>query len=106
MTTILRILLTSLYFISASLTYAQSVAMLSLKDQSVPERTSLSIALQNLENRYQVHFNYASEVVDNKQVPKTSFGADSIEASLHKLLSPLNLSYEKVKDDVFFIGSR
>ena len=103
MTATLRTLLVSLCLAGTSLTYAQSVALLAYKDQPEQEQKSLSSALRDLENRYQVRFNYANEVVVNKRVHKVVTNTDNLETSLEKLLSPLDLSYEKVKDNVFFI---
>ncbi|WKN44883.1 SusC/RagA family TonB-linked outer membrane protein [Tunicatimonas pelagia] len=101
----LRMLLVSLSLFSTSLIHAQSVALLAMKSQPDQAERSLSDALRDLENHYQVRFNYANEIVANTRV-RTTAGADNLEQSLQKLLNPLDLSYEKVKDNVFFIFRR
>ena len=87
--------------------FSQQVAFLAGEEKEnlqPKQQTSLGALLGDLETRFQVNFNYASEVVKNKVVNvKEVNRQENLEEILRHLLPPLGLKYEKLKDNVFFI---
>lgn len=104
MKALLLILLVGSCYLGAT---AQQVALLTEEGREQvhqKKEKSLEAILSDLETTYQVRFNYANKVVADKfgQEPDVSPLKD-VEAVLQQLLEPLDLSYEKIKDGVFFI---
>lgn len=92
------------------LVLGQSIALLEGNDPEQVQQSkqkSLQVILNELETRYQVRFNYASKVVTGKYSREPDISQfEDIDSVLRQLLLPLDLSYEKVKDDVFFIRTQ
>jgi len=99
-----------LLWVWATPAQAQPMALLSneTQDTVVPhQQKSLGAILSDLEGKYQVSFNYASDVVKNKVVKLSKTDQQkSLEETLDQLLSPLGLKYEKLKDGLFFIEEK
>src|SRR5690606_9190169 len=70
-----------------------------------PEKVStLQSVLQNLQGKYNVYLNYEVNVVKGKMVNTERLQqARSIEESLEQVLTPLNLGYEKLKENYYVI---
>lgn len=70
------------------------------------QETSLSLktALDNLENKHRVRFNYASDLVLGKRVTlsQKELGTD-LEKGLQLLLSPIGLRFERISENVYGI---
>ncbi len=65
---------------------------------------SLQTVLRDLQKKYKVYFNYEVEVVKGKMVRSVSFEqATTIDESLQRLLNPLGLKYEKLRDKYYVI---
>ena len=67
---------------------------------------SLTDALDELQDRYQILFNYEPAIVEGKQVSKltTKPAAEAeVEAVLRQYLTPLRLDYKKLKDNYYVI---
>ena len=68
------------------------------------EPIALTNVLEQLERDYDVRFNYASQLVENKTVRKDRITSDEVlEKQLHKLLPPLGLRFEKVNNQIYGI---
>jgi hypothetical protein len=80
--------------IAFSQTIASSVTYQT--DQGTSQQRSLKAALQELETKYKVYFNYNERVLKNKQTAFVLSEVNSLEEALKLLLNPLKLSYEKV----------
>ena len=64
----------------------------------------LKTALENLENKHQVRFNYASDLVLGKRVNLSQKALDmNLEKGLELLLDPIGLRYEKISENVYGI---
>lgn len=64
----------------------------------------LKTALENLENKHQVRFNYASDLVLGKRVNLSQKALDmNLEKGLQLLLNPIGLRYEKISENVYGI---
>ncbi|MEQ9443201.1 MAG: TonB-dependent receptor [Cyclobacteriaceae bacterium] len=66
---------------------------------------SLAATLSELESRYNIHFSYASHLVNNKFVSKKEVPgkSDNLDGLLDHILSPLGLQHEKVAQDLYLI---
>jgi len=64
---------------------------------------SLKQALDEIEARYHVFFIYESQLVDEKMIAADSHKSNKLEETLKGLLQPLDLKFEKVKDNVYVI---
>ncbi|MEK6481305.1 SusC/RagA family TonB-linked outer membrane protein [Catalinimonas sp. 4WD22] len=73
--------------------------------ESQQDSKALASVLNQLEFKYNVHFNYASELVSNRLVDLTKKINDSsnLEELLDQLLSPLGLQYERIEKDLYLI---
>jgi len=105
---ILAIWLAGVMCISPSFTYSQSYAYLGRKsspaDRPAEQRPELSSILKSLEEQFNVRFNYNSKLLKDKLSPVATFSSDEpLEQILQRLLSPLELGYEKVKDNSYVI---
>lgn len=69
-----------------------------------PQMLSLKSALAELERKHDIRFNYASDLVDGKNVKIDPQDLNrDLESSLQKILSPVGLKHEKINDKIFGI---
>jgi len=66
---------------------------------------SLKQALSELENRFHVFFIYESRLVEEKKILLNASPSDQLEESMKSLLTPHDLKFEKVKENVYVIVS-
>jgi TonB-dependent starch-binding outer membrane protein SusC len=66
---------------------------------------SLKQALSELENRFHVFFIYESRLVEEKKILLNASTSDQLEESMKSLLTPHDLKFEKVKENVYVIVS-
>ena len=75
-------------------------------DRDSKNRT-LQAVLRDLQKQYKVYFNYEVEVVKGKTVRSATFEqGTSIDESLQRLLDPLGLKYEKLREKYYVIYPR
>ncbi len=75
-------------------------------DLELKSRT-LQAVLRDLQRKYKVYLNYEVEVVKGKTVNSASFEqAKDIDESLQRLLNPLGLKYEKLRERYYVIYPR
>lgn len=86
-------------------TFGQNLA--SLQPSGVGKQPTsgktLKEALSELEARYAVYFIYETTLIENKLVPSSHVPAIKLEESLTQLLKPLELSFEKIKNNTYVI---
>ena len=74
------------------------------KQFNQPKVYALKSALTELEQKFDIRFNYASELVEGKNVKFDPQDLkNDLESSLHKMLAPLNLKHEKISDKIIGI---
>ncbi len=89
--------------------FSQSYAYLAAEklDSTLPKKERmqpLSSALRKLEEQFKVNFNYNSRVVRDKVVNTAILSEDAaLDELLTKILDPLHLAYEKVKENSYVI---
>src|SRR5688500_13175513 len=90
--------------------YTQSVAAYAdnkINDGYKPQNeshTTLQRALKNLEQQHDVYIIYNLKAVGNKTVPADQrSSASESQESLHKVLDPLRLKFEQVKENVYVV---
>ncbi|WP_373330694.1 SusC/RagA family TonB-linked outer membrane protein [Salmonirosea aquatica] len=65
---------------------------------------TLQSVLRDLQKKYKVYLNYEVEVVKGKMVSAAAFeGAAGIDESLQRILNPLGLKYEKLREKYYVI---
>lgn len=68
------------------------------------KRVSLKNVLNNLEERHQIRFNYASDLVAQKDLfIDLNKLSPNLEQSLNEILKPLNLRFERINDKIIGI---
>ena len=93
------------------ITYPGNAQLLAVNKaaQTVPKmKVSFPVrnALRELENRYNVTFGYAPDVLENIWVTAGDWSrSNTLEKTLSALLTPLNLTYRQVRKGVFIIKS-
>ncbi len=90
--------------------YSQDFALSKSKisdsiQKSQSEQMALSVLLTELEEKFQISFNYKVSSVKNKYVKKSDYliETDRLEENLKEILKPLQLSIEKVGQDNYVI---
>ncbi len=101
--------LTGTLALSATNAFAQQLA--SMHQHSSAEnqdKKELKKVLSELENLYQVQFNYVRTTVEGKFVTDNldTMSGEAIDEIVEKVLQPLNLTYEKVGKNLFVIFKR
>ncbi|MDF9796343.1 TonB-linked SusC/RagA family outer membrane protein [Catalinimonas alkaloidigena] len=99
--------------VQLSVSAQEIVALKSSVDEKTPtnllesrqDSKSLASMLNELEIKYKVHFNYASELVSNRLVNPTNKVNEptNLDELLDLLLTPLGLQYEKIEKDLYLI---
>lgn len=75
-------------------------------EQAVKKRESLKTALEQIEKTHKVTFVYSPEVVNvNQMINYTEQGNQPLTGILDELLSPLNIKYEKSKENIVLTRS-
>ena len=67
------------------------------------QEKALKFLLTEMEVKYQVHFSYANELVDNRYVHYEKPDGQDVNQELKRILTPLGLSYTEVKENFFYI---
>lgn len=89
---------------SKSYVYASGEKVDSAKPQQSARMLQLTAVLKSLEGKYKVRFNYDSKLLRDKAISDGGFlQEDNVENVLGKILDPLELSYEKIKDSYYII---
>lgn len=90
--------------------FAQNLASLHgiQHDAKHQEKKELKKVLSDLEERYHVQFNYVSRTIEGKFVADDldTMSGKAIDEIIHHVLRPLDLTYEKVGQDLFVIFSQ
>ncbi len=88
-------------------TFSQKIAFSTVRPattKSLQQANSLRTVLDQLEQKYNVRFNYASQLVEGKQTPVVvPEKSTSLDEALDTLLGPLGLRYEKIYDQIYGI---
>jgi len=87
-------------------TKAQSIASASAYDFSVQKPSqSLKQVFTELESKFQLQFNYVSDMLDDKFVHEESSGLkkEEVDHYLQKVLAPFGLMYEKMNENQYII---
>ncbi len=81
-----------------------SASIFPLETPAQGKLLSLKDVLTNLEEQYQIRFNYASQLIEKKDIfIDVSQLSGDLDASLKEILSPLNLRYERINDKIIGI---
>ncbi|MDF9796379.1 TonB-linked SusC/RagA family outer membrane protein [Catalinimonas alkaloidigena] len=70
------------------------------------ERISLTDALKKLEKKFSVNFGYTDRTIENKYVSLDDIERSQLENSLKKILTPLQLRYQKIDEQFYLITPR
>lgn len=95
--------------LSSQMAFGQSLASLHTVSPPLQEDgkkvsdKALKAVLTELETKHSVYFIYESEVINNKFVPSNQPSSQGLEESLKNLLKPLDLRFEKVKNNMYII---
>ncbi|MDO1447441.1 TonB-dependent receptor [Rhodocytophaga aerolata] len=95
--------------LSSQMAFGQSLASLHTVSPPLQEDgkkvsdKALKAVLTELETKHSVYFIYESEVINNKFVPSNQPSSQGLEESLKNLLKPLDLKFEKVKNNMYII---
>jgi TonB-linked SusC/RagA family outer membrane protein len=85
---------------SQTLAYASAKSHRSVQQQ----KETLRSVLKQLERKFEVRFNYASELVEGRQVAtRPDLDRSSLDAALTQLLGPLGLRYAKINRNIYGI---
>jgi TonB-linked SusC/RagA family outer membrane protein len=101
--------LTGFIILSSASVHAQQLASLKTTGPaSFQDKKELSEVLSLLEDRYKVKFNYVKTTVEGKLVSDNldSKSGEEVEEIIREILKPLNLTYEKVGENLYVIFSR
>ncbi|MEM8966353.1 MAG: TonB-dependent receptor [Bacteroidota bacterium] len=82
---------------------AQPIALSESHAFPYQERQSLKSKLSELEKKYEIHFSYANEVVDNRFVNYQKSESSNLKKELTEVLDPLGLVYSEVESGFFYI---
>jgi TonB-linked SusC/RagA family outer membrane protein len=74
-----------------------------LPPTAASNRKSLAGVLKELEIRYHVSFNYSSKLVKDRQVQEIGNTNQELDKILIRILHPLNLDFEKIKDTHYIL---
>ena len=105
---VFSILLALLFFSSASANEQELAKILSEPEEpllSQNEMKSLNSIISELEEKYQVRFNYNANIVEGKVISISSLNLDnkSLQESLDLLLKPFQLHYKQIRKDHYII---
>lgn len=84
--------------------YASNERVDSAKPQEKRRMQQLTTVLKSLETQYKVRFNYDSKLLKDKSIDENATPEGlQMEDLLEQILSPFELSYEKVRDSYYII---
>lgn len=71
-----------------------------------PYDTGLKTALQRIETRFKVSIAYKSSIIQNQQVQADISSCKTPEEALDKVLAPLGLGFEKVREQFYLVTEK
>ncbi|WP_229311059.1 SusC/RagA family TonB-linked outer membrane protein [Larkinella soli] len=84
---------------------AQAATSLQKRAENPKGAQTLKQYLRDLESRHGVHILYNARLIGGLEVPAQFAPGQDVESTLSKLLVPLNLKVEKIKEGVFVVSA-